>query len=71
MNNSVIAGVICRTRDAFESTRVCSVEPLIAVRDSFDLGNFMAVERSTSSGLVKCIAEQKKLFYVFLKSTTF
>ena len=24
-----------------QSMRVCSVEPLIAVRDSFDLGNFM------------------------------
>ena len=54
-----------------QSMRFCSVEPLIAVRDSFDLANFM-VEHSTSSGLVSNVLLNKEnLFYVLLKSTMF
>ena len=34
---------------------------LLATRDDNDMGNFL-VERSTTSGMVKCICEQKKVF---------
>ena len=37
----------------------CCMNPLLAVRDDNDMGNFL-LERSTISGMVKCICEQKK-----------
>ena len=37
------------------------MEPLITIRDDNDIGNFL-LERSTSSAMVKCIAEQKRIF---------
>lgn len=39
----------------------CCMEPLITLRDNNDMGNFM-LERCTSSGMVKCLSEQKKAF---------
>lgn len=39
----------------------CSMNPLLAVRNDNDMGNFL-LERSTTSGMVKCICEQKKAF---------
>ncbi len=41
-------------------SKVC-MEPLITLRDSNDMGNFV-LERCTSSGMVKCLSEQKKAF---------
>lgn len=39
----------------------CALQPMITLRENKDLGNFI-VERSTSSGLAKCLVEQKKAF---------
>ena len=39
------------------------MNPLLAIRDDNDMGNFL-LERSTTSGMVKCICEQKKAFVV-------
>ena len=43
-----------------QAMKECSMDPLIAVRDNNDLGDFL-LERCTTSALVKCIiTEQKK-----------
>ena len=39
----------------------CSMEPLITIRDDNDIGNYL-LERCTPSAMIKCVAEQKKVF---------
>ena len=41
----------------------CAVDHVITLRDNCEIGNFL-IERCTSSGLVKTLAEQKKTIVV-------
>ena len=56
---SVIVGPPTTGKSAAMSK--CCMSPLLAIRDDNDLGNFL-LERSTTSGMVKCICKQKKAF---------
>lgn len=42
-----------------QAMKYCAVDPIITLRDNCDIGNVL-IERCTSSGLVKTLAEQKK-----------
>ena len=42
-----------------QAMKECAMDPLIAVRDNNDLGDFV-LERCTTSALVKCISDQKR-----------
>ena len=42
-----------------QAMKNCAVDHVITLRDNCEIGNFL-IERCTSSGLVKTLAEQKK-----------
>ncbi len=42
-----------------QAMKECAMDPLIAVRDNNDLGDFV-LERCTTSALVKCVSDQKR-----------
>ena len=63
---SVIVGPQTTSKSAAMSQ--CCMNPLLAVRDDNDMGNFL-LERSTISGMIKCICEQKKAFVGHQKFT--
>ena len=46
-----------------QAMKECAIDPLVAVRDDNDLGNYL-VERCTASALIKCLSEQKKAVVV-------
>ena len=54
---SVIVGPPTTSKSAAMSE--CCMNPFLTITNDNDMGNFL-LERSTTSGLVKCICEQKK-----------
>ena len=54
---SVVVGPL--TTGESQAMKECVIDPLVTIRESNNLGNFL-VERCTMSALVKCIVEQRR-----------